>query len=243
MADNGLKRQILTQEQMTEFIRELRTGDRILSVKGDEGNYRLVILKKPTKQNELDARVFYSALYSSLLKNGIPTRAEARQEFLLRLKNTGINTEDYEKRKDEIQSKLAEHLSKEMDEEQADKVLESLPELLKALDRNLRTLDKDELELLHIMADNEAMEAQIMSNCAEAIADAETQMFFMAQIAYNSDGTLVWPNPDALANETDLTFLLRMREEFTRYRNGFPLLFEVVVPTQEDLSPKEYPSS
>jgi len=238
-----LKRQILSQEQMTEFIRELRTGDRILSVKGDEGDYKIVILKKPTKQNDLDARIFYSALYSNLLKNGIPTRAEARQEFLLRLKNTGVNVEEYEKRKDDIQAKLAEHLSKEMDEEQADKILESLPELMKALDRNLRTLDKDELALLHTMADNEAMEAQIMSNCAEAIADAETQMFLMAQIAYDKDGKLVWPDPDSLSNETDLTFLLRMREEFARYRNGFPLLFEVVVPTQEDLSPKESPSS
>lgn len=243
MVDGGLKRQILSQEQMTEFIRELRTGDRILSVKGDEGDYKIVILKKPTKQNDLDARIFYSALYSNLLKNGIPTRAEARQEFLLRLKNTGVNVEEYEKRKDDIQAKLAEHLSKEMDEEQADKILESLPELMKALDRNLRTLDKDELALLHTMADNEAMEAQIMSNCAEAIADAETQMFLMAQIAYDKDGKLVWPDPDSLSNETDLTFLLRMREEFARYRNGFPLLFEVVVPTQEDLSPKESPSS
>lgn len=243
MVDGGLKRQILSQEQMTEFIRELRTGDRILSVKGDEGDYKIVILKKPTKQNDLDARIFYSALYSNLLKNGIPTRAEARQEFLIRLKNTGVNVEEYEKRKDDIQAKLAEHLSKEMDEEQADKILESLPELMKALDRNLRTLDKDELALLHTMADNEAMEAQIMSNCAEAIADAETQMFLMAQIAYDKDGKLVWPDPDSLSNETDLTFLLRMREEFARYRNGFPLLFEVVVPTQEDLSPKESPSS
>lgn len=243
MVDGGLKRQILSQEQMTEFIRELRTGDRILSVKGDEGDYKIVILKKPTKQNDLDARIFYSALYSNLLKNGIPTRAEARQEFLIRLKNTGVNVEEYEKRKDDIQAKLAEHLSKEMDEEQADKILESLPELMKALDRNLRTLDKDELALLHTMADNEAMEAQIMSNCAEAIADAETQMFLMAQIAYDKDGKLIWPDPDSLSNETDLTFLLRMREEFARYRNGFPLLFEVVVPTQEDLSPKESPSS
>lgn len=243
MAEVGLKRQVLDPEQMTEFIRELRTGDRILSIKGDEGDHKVVVLKKPTKQNDLDARIFYSALYTSLLKNGVPTRAEARQEFMLRLKNTGIDTADYERRKNEIQAKLADRLSKEMDEEKAEEVLESLPELMKALDRNLKTLNKDELELLHVMADNEAMEAQIMSNCAEAIADAEAQMFLMAQIAYNSDGTLVWPDAETLSNETDLTFLLRMREEFARYRNGFPLLFEIAVPTPEDLSPKESPSS
>lgn len=243
MAETGLKRQILDPEKMTDFIRELRTGERILSVKGDDGEPRIVVLKKPSKQNDLDARIFYSALYNSLLKNGVPTRAEARQEFLLRLKNSGIDTADYEKRKMDIQSKLADQLAKNMDEERAEDVLSSLPELMKALDRNLKTLSKEELELLHIMADNEAMEAQIMSNCAEAIADAETQMFLLAQTAYDRNGSLMWPTPESLAEETDLTFLLRMREEFTRYRNGFPLLFEIAVPTSEDLSPKGSPSS
>lgn len=243
MVDSGLKRQVLEPEQMTEFIRELKTGDRVLSVKGDDSEHKIVVLKKPTKQHDLNARIFYSALYTNLLKNGVPTRAEARQEFLTRLKNTGVDTTDYEKRKNDIQAKLADKLAKEMDEEKAETVLESLPELMKALDRNLKTLDKDELELLHVMADNEAMEAQIMSNCAEAIADAEAQMFMMAQITYNNEGKLMWPTPDDMANETDLTFLLRMREEFTRYRNGFPLLFEITIPTAEDLSPKESPSS
>lgn len=239
MAD-GLNRQILTQEQMTDFIREVKTGDRIVSIRGDETD-RIVILKKATKQNDTDARVYYAALYSHLLKAGVPTRAEARKDFLMRLKNVGVDTDEYEARRDAIQEKIAKQLQETVSEEQAQDVLQGLPELMRVLDQNLKTLDKDEMALLHTMADNEAMEAQIMTNCAEAMAEAETQLFLLAQIAHNPDGSLVWEDHEALNKETDLTFVLRLREEFTRYRNGFPMLFEVAVPTREDV-PNESPS-
>lgn len=239
MAD-GLNRQVLTPEQMTDFIREIKTGDRIVSIRGDETD-RIVILKKATKQNDTDARVYYASLYSHLLKAGVPTRAEARKDFLMRLKNVGIDTDEYEARRDAIQEKIAKQLQETVTEEQAQDVLQGLPELMRVLDQNLKTLDKDEMALLHTMADNEAMEAQIMTNCAEAMAEAEAQLFLLAQVAHNPDGSLVWPDYEAMNNETDLTFVLRLREEFTRYRNGFPMLFEVVIPTREEL-PNESPS-
>ena len=55
MAD-ALNRKMLTQEQMTDFIREIKTGDRIVSIRGDEED-RIVVLKKATKQNDTDARL------------------------------------------------------------------------------------------------------------------------------------------------------------------------------------------
>lgn len=236
----GLQRQVLTSDQMTEFLKELKTGDRIISVRGDEDT-RVVVFKKATKQNDTDARVYYASLYSHLLKAGVPTRAEARKDFLMRLKNVGIDTDEYEARRDAIQEKIAKQLQETVSEEQAQDVLQGLPELMRVLDQNLKTLDKDEMSLLHTMADNEAMEAQIMTNCAEAMAEAETQLFLLAQVAYNPDGSLVWPTYDDMNKETDLTFVLRLREEYTRYRNGFPLLFEVVLPTRDDI-PNESPS-
>lgn len=140
MAD-ALNRKMLTPEQMTDFIREIKTGDRIVSIRGDEED-RIVILKKATKQNDTDARVYYASLYSHLLKAGVPTRAEARKDFLMRLKNVGVDTDEYEARRDAIQEKIAKQLQETVTEEQAQDVLQGLPELMRVLDQNLKTLDK-----------------------------------------------------------------------------------------------------
>lgn len=236
-----LQKRVLEPEQMTEYIRELKTGDRILSVMGDEGNNRVVIFKKPTRQNEMDSRVFYASLYNSLLESGVPTRAEARKKFLVKLSETGVDSAEYEQKRDEIHTKIAQQLQDNVDETQAKDVLTNLPSMLRVLDQSLKTMSKDEMTLLRTMADVEAMEQQMLSNCAEVIAESEAALFAIAQIAHNPDGTLVWPTVDDMNNETDASFILRLREEYTRWRQGFPLLFEVVAPTREEV-PNESPS-
>lgn len=240
MAD-VLQKRVLEPEQMTAYLNELKTGDRVLSVMGDEGKNRVVIFKKPTRQNDMDTKVFYAALYNSLLESGVPTRAEARKKFLLRLADTGVDTAAYEQKRDEIHAKIAQHLQENMDEEQAKDVLTGLPAMLKVLDQTMKVMSKDEQTLLRTMADVEAMEQQMMSNCAEVIAESEAALFGVAQIAHNPDGSLVWPTVEAMNQETDASFILRIREEYSRWRQGFPLLFEVKVPTRDDI-PNASPS-
>lgn len=236
-----LPKRVLEPDQMTEYLRELKTGDRVLSVTGDEGKRRIVVFKKPTRQNDMDTRVFYASLYSSLLDSGVPTRAEARKKFLLRLAETGVDTATYEQKRDEIHAKIAQHLQENMDEEQAKDVLTGLPAMLKVLDQTMKVMSKDEQTLLRTMADVEAMEQQMMANCAEVIAESESALFGVAQIAHNPDGSLIWPTVDDMNQETDASLILRVREEYTRWRQGFPLLFEVTVPTRSDV-PNESPS-
>lgn len=236
-----LQKRILEQEQMTDYIRELKTGDRILSIMGDEGKNRVVVFKKPTRQNEMDARVFYASLYNNLLESGVPTRAEARKKFLLKLAETGVDTDTYEQKRDEIHTKIAQQLQENMDEAQAKDVLTSMPSMLRVLDQSLKTMSKDEMTMLRTMADVEAMEQQMLSNCAEVIAESEAALYAISQIAHNPDGSFVWPTVDDMNNETDASFILRLREEYTRWKQGFPLLFEVITPTREEV-PNASPS-
>lgn len=236
-----LQKRVLEPEQMTEYIRELKTGDRILDIMGDEGTSRVVVFKKPTRQNDMDTRVYYASLYNSLIEAKVPTRAEARKKFLLKLSEVGVDSADYEKKRDEIHTKIAQQLQENVDEEQAMDVLTNIPSMLRVLDQSLKTMSKDEMTLLRTMADVEAMEQQMMSNCAEVIAESEAALFGIAQIAHNPDGSLIWPSVDAMNQETDASFVLRLREEYTRWKQGFPLMFEVIVPTREEV-PNESPS-
>lgn len=247
--DKVLEYKALTPDQVTDFLSEIKTGERVVSIADEEGNEHILVFKKMSRALEVNTRIVYTRMYQTYLKSGIPTRAEARKTFLSVMESSGIDPATFDEKRQAIQKKLAEHLTERADEVNAKDIASSTEVLVKAISQNLRNLTQDEMALLNVVAENEQLEASILANCAETMAEADAQLYLMSETIFKDDGTKLWKDFDTATSETDLTFLARLREEYQRFIQGYPLFFQVSLPSSDQLvvtqgkSKKESPSS
>lgn len=246
---NTLEYKTLEPDQVTEFISEIRTGERVLSIADEQGVDHILVFRKMSRAMEVNMRIIYTRMYQTYLKAGIPTRMDARKTFLSLMESNGVDPNTYEDKKTAIQKKLIENLSERADEANAQNIAKSAEVLVQTMTQNLRNLTPDEMALLNVLAENEQLEASIMSNCAETMAEADAQLYLMSETVFKSDGTKLWKDFDEATQETDLVFLTRLREEYQRFLQGYPLFFQVNVPSPEQMvvqrggQKKESPSS
>lgn len=249
MPDNTLEYKTLEPDQVTEFMQEIRTGERVVSIADEQGAERILVFRKVSRALDVNMRIVYTRMYQTYLKAGVPTRADARKTFLSLLDPKTINPDTFEEKRQAIQKKLVQNLADHTDESTANNLAQNAEALVKTMSQNLRTLSPDEMALLNVIAENEQLEASIMANCAETMAEADAQLYLMSQTVFNGDGTPLWPDFNAATAETDLVFLTRLREEYLRFLQGYPLFFQVQLPSPEQMvvgkgnSKKESPSS
>lgn len=249
MPDSTLEYKTLEPEQVTEFMSELRTGERVVSITDEQGRDHILVFRKISRALDVNMRIVYTRMYQTYLKAGVPTRADARKTFMSLLDPKTIDPNTFEEKRQAIQKKLIENLAERTDEAKAKNISQSAEALVQTMTQNLRTLSPDEMALLNVIAENEQLEASIMANCAETMAEADAQLYLMSQTVFNSDGTPLWADFNEAANETDLVFLTRLREEHLRFLQGYPLFFQVTLPTPDQMvigkgdSKKESPSS
>lgn len=246
---NTLEYKTLDENQVTEFMREIRTGERIVSILDEQGEDHILVFKKMSRAIEVNMRVVYTRMYQTYLKAGVPTRSDARKTFFSLMESNGVDPNTFEEKRQAIQKKLAEHLSERADETNVKDIAQSAEKLVQVISQNIRTLSPDEMALLNVIAENEQLEASILSNCAESLAEADAQLYLMSETVFKADGKKLWADFNEATAETDLVFLTRLREEHQRFLQGYPLFFQVTLPSPDKLvvqqgrSKKESPSS
>lgn len=239
----------LKPEQVTDFLRELKTGERIVSIADEQGTDHILVFKKMSRALEVNTRIVYTRMYQTYIKAGVPTRSDARKTFLSLMESNGVDPDTFEDKRQAIQKKLVENLTERTDESTAQNIVQNTEALVQALTQNIKRLTPDEMALLNVISENEQLEVSILSNCAEAMAESDAQLFLMTQTIFKEDGQPLWKDFNEATAETDLVFLSRIREEYQRYLQGTPLFFQVNLPSADQLeykqgsTKKESPSS
>ena len=171
----------LKPEQVTDFLREIKTGERIVNIADDQGVDHVLVFKKMSRALETQVRVVYVNMYQNYLKLGVPTRVDARKTFLSLIESKGIDPETFEEKRQAIQKKLVENLSERTDEANVQNMMQNTEALVQALAQNIKKLNPEETAFLNTISDTEQLEISIMSNCAETMAESDAQLFLMSQ--------------------------------------------------------------
>jgi hypothetical protein len=82
------------------------------------------------------------------------------------------------------------------------------------------------------LQDQTQMEEEIMSNCAEAMAEEQRDMYFIATCVKDKDGKPVWTTYDSVMNDTDTGKLFFFRNQLSLFWSGTPSEYEVSFEAQ-----------
>lgn len=219
----------LTQEQLTDFLEEIKTSQRIIAI-----GVNIVVVCKPTAKTKNDSKIVYSKILTHLLADGVPSKAECRKLLLEKIKASGKDPRVLENR-EAISRKIVDSLQN-LNEELAPEALMHPQGLIQLIHKTTAVLTSEERAQMEELAELEELEVSLMTNAAEVLAAAERDLFLLQRCILKADGTPYWPTDESIHAETDLDFLTRVQEEFQRFLMGLPLLFEATIP--EDVREK-----
>jgi len=218
----------LTKEEMTDFLREIKTGRRIVTLKE-----KILVLQLPSMQIMNEASVIFSKVLMSLLENGVPSRAKSQQMLKDQIKSMGTDSDILQKR-DKVLQQIQEAITESNGEEiiAAAKTAADLSRLVTAATN--KVLNVESASVLEQAASWEYMEMELISNCAEAKAEGERDLYILHKCTLTSEGKQLWPDFDAIHDETDIDLIQQVQSELLRLKQGMPSAFEMVIPQVEE---------
>lgn len=231
-----MKKTVLDTEQATEFMAEISSNTRFISVED-----ALYILKQPTERIVSSGRLVYAKTLTTLLKEGVPSRSEMRSILIQKIKESGKDPAILDARAG-LMERIAKALQSELPSGSAENLVTSINSLSSLVTQAFSRLSSEDQHLCAQLADHEELEAALMGNCAEAIAASERDLFILSECVFTENGAPLWADHAAMAQETRLAFVQTISEEFQRFVLGLPLLFEVADPSKATF-PNESPGS
>lgn len=229
----------LEPEQVTDYMAEVRGNTRFVSI-----NNTIYILRHPTEGIMNEGRLVYTQSLMACINAGVPTKAVMRTQLIEAIKASGKDPEILTKRQGLMQ-RLADNLKDTVPQQTVAGAATSLPDFAIAIEQAFSKVSMEDRELMQQAADIEELEIGMMSNCAEALAATHRDLFILYRCVFKKDGTLLWDSYDALQEEQDLALIGDLADEFQRYITGLPMVYEVVLPTPEEIPvgfPTQQPS-
>lgn len=231
-----MQKTVLDPEQSTEFMAEISSNTRFINVEES-----LFILKQPTERIVSSGRLVYAKTLTTLLKEGVPSRSEMRTLLIKKIKDAGKDPAILDARAG-LMERIAKALQTELPAGSAENLVTNIGSLSTLVTQAFSRLSAEDQHLCAQLADHEELEAALMSNCAEAIAATERDLFILSECVFKETGEPLWASHSDMAQETRLAFVQTISEEFQRFVLGLPLLFELADPSQVVL-PNESPDS
>ena len=226
----------LDSSDVTEFLMEIKSGQRVVNI-----NDIILVINIPNEEVKMGAKIVYSKLLAAHLKNGVPSKAVAKQMLKEQVKQMGLDENLLEKR-----DKIWTQLQKTLNEQSPDAIanaatsIDALKDLIQKTSISIMTTDN--MLVLDQISDIEQLENSVMSTCAEALAAAEQDLFILQQCVLDTNGEYYWKTFEAIHAETDAALLIEVKSELVRFTQGYPSVFEMVVPKPEDFEKNESPS-
>lgn len=220
----------LKPEQVTDYLQEIKTSQRIVELDGE-----VLVFKNPTVEDNQQARVVQVQVLNTLLNQGVPSKMDLRKQLVNRLKENGKDPELLEKR-NEIYQRVAEKMQN-MDEAVAPEAITNPAHFVQFVKDSLTDLTPQEMQMLEQFTDVDQLESELMANSAEAIADAEKQLFLMHRCIFTAKGERYWNEYDDIRAYDNSSLINSITEEFQRFLMGLPMVFEMKLPepkTPED---------
>lgn len=213
----------LSMEQRTEYLTEISTGKRVIVYNGEP-----FVLTHPTQQDMTDGRIIYAQFYAEYRKMNppIPTRVEARGILNKAISDAGRDPTVLERRQAVLQS-AAIRMQEKLPQERISEYLQSPNGLMLAFNEFMDALTEDERQVVAELQDQTQMEEEIMSNCAEAMAEEQRDMYLLTHCVLDKHGKKVWNEYSDIMQETDINRIIFFRTQLSLFWSGTPSQYEV----------------
>jgi len=214
----------LGYEERTEYLAEITSGKRIVVYDGEP-----YALSFPTQRDVIDGRIIYTQFFNTFrkLEPPVPTRMEARVTLTKAIADAGRDPEVIERRAavlSDIGKKMQEHLP----QERLGEYLQTPNGIMLIFNQFLDKLTDDERNVVMELQEQTRMEEEIMTNCAEAMAEEQRDLFLISRCLVDKDGKQVWDDYEKVMNEENIDKILFFRGQLALYWAGTPSQYEVI---------------